>query len=305
MGDGRNRQGGFMARIIDGKKTAAGIRTEIKDAAMQLKKEKGIVPGLAVILVGDDPASRVYVRGKKNACEEVGFLSREYAYPANATEKEILNLIEGLNRDSEIHGILVQLPLPKHIRTDLIIEAIHPKKDVDGFHPYNIGRLFAGNPVHQPCTPAGIIELLDRDAVEIKGKEAVIVGRSNIVGKPLALMLLARHATVTVCHTRTRSLPEVTRRAEILVAAAGRAEMIRGNMVREGAVVIDVGVNRLEGGKLVGDVAFAEVEPKASLITPVPGGVGPMTIAMLMRNTLNAAFISLVSWAGCAGSFSK
>ena len=278
-----------MAQIIDGKKTASDIRAEIKNASAQMKSEKGVVPGLAVVLVGDDPASKVYVRGKKNACAEVGFLSREYTYPADATEKEILSLIDELNADREIHGILVQLPLPKQIRTDLIIEAIHPNKDVDGFHPYNIGRLFAGSPVHQPCTPAGIIELLDRFGVGIQGKEAIIVGRSNIVGKPLALMLLARHATVTVCHTRTRDLPAVTRRADILVAAAGKAEMIRGDMVRDGAVVIDVGVNRLEGGKLVGDVAFAEAEPKASLITPVPGGVGPMTIAMLMKNTLNAA----------------
>lgn len=278
-----------MAGIIDGKKTAADVRADIKSTTAQLKIEQGLVPGLAVVLVGDDPASRVYVRGKKNACEEVGFLSREYIYPADATEKEILLLIEALNADPEIHGILVQLPLPKHIRTDSVIDAINPKKDVDGFHPYNIGRLFAGNPVHLPCTPAGIIELLDRYGVAIEGKEAVIVGRSNIVGKPLALMLLARHATVTLCHTRTRDLREVTRRAEILVAAVGKAEMIRGDMIREGAVVIDVGVNRQEGGKLVGDVAFAEAEPKASLITPVPGGVGPMTIAMLMKNTLNAS----------------
>jgi methylenetetrahydrofolate dehydrogenase (NADP+)/methenyltetrahydrofolate cyclohydrolase len=278
-----------MAGIIDGKKVAADIRGEIGEAAARLKKEKGIVPGLAVILVGDDPASAVYVRGKKNACQEVGFLSQEYKLPAETKERELLDLIGNLNKDATIHGILVQLPVPKHISTDAIIEAIDPRKDVDGFHPYNVGRLVAGNPIQQPCTPAGVIELLDRYKVGIEGKEAVIVGRSNIVGKPLALMLLARHATVTLCHTRTRNLPEVTRRADILVAAAGKAEMIRGEMVREGAVVIDVGVNRLESGKLVGDVAFAEVEPKASLITPVPGGVGPMTIAMLMRNTLFAA----------------
>lgn len=282
-------KGESMAQIIDGKKTAADIRGEIKEAALKLKQEKNIVPGLAVVLVGDDPASAVYVRGKKNACAEVGFLSREYTYPAAVAEREILSLIGQLNVDPEIHGILVQLPLPKHIGTDAIIDAISPSKDVDGFHPYNVGRLVAGNPVHLPCTPAGVVELLDRYGAKIEGKEAVIVGRSNIVGKPLAFMLLARHATVTLCHTRTRDLREVTRRAEILVAAVGKAEMIRGDMVREGAVVIDVGVNRPDGGKLVGDVAFAEAEPKASLITPVPGGVGPMTIAMLMKNTLKAA----------------
>ncbi|MBW2638453.1 MAG: bifunctional 5,10-methylene-tetrahydrofolate dehydrogenase/5,10-methylene-tetrahydrofolate cyclohydrolase, partial [Deltaproteobacteria bacterium] len=229
------------------------------------------------------------VRGKKNACDEVGFLSKEFKLPGDTTEEELLDIIDGLNRDREVQGFLVQLPVPKHIRADAIIEAIDPKKDVDGFHPYNVGRLFSGNPYHRSCTPAGIMELLDRYAIEIKGKEAVIVGRSNIVGKPLALMLLERHATVTVCHTRTKDLPQVTRRAEILVAAAGSVEMITGDMVRDGAVVIDVGMNRRGTGKLVGDVAFSEVSEKASHITPVPGGVGPMTIAMLLNNTLNSA----------------
>ncbi|MBW2651250.1 MAG: bifunctional methylenetetrahydrofolate dehydrogenase/methenyltetrahydrofolate cyclohydrolase FolD, partial [Deltaproteobacteria bacterium] len=256
---------------------------------LRLKDDRGIVPGLAVILVGDDPASQIYVRGKKNACGEVGFLSREYRLPADTSEAELLDIIGELNRDHEIHGFLVQLPVPEHIRTEAIIEAIDPRKDVDGFHPYNAGRLFSGNPYHRACTPAGIMELLDRYAIEIKGKEAVIVGRSNIVGKPLVMMLLERHATVTVCHTRTKDLPEVTRRAEILVAAAGSSGMITGDMVRDGAVVIDVGISRLDTGKLVGDVAFADVCKKASYITPVPGGVGPMTIAMLLRNTLNAA----------------
>jgi len=214
---------------------------------------------------------------------------QEKKLPAETDEKRLLKIIEELNRDDEIHGILVQLPLPDHINSDSIIEAVDPRKDVDGFHPYNIGRLFAGNPFHMACTPIGIIELLDRYNVEIEGKEAVIVGRSNIVGKPLALMLLARHATITMCHTRTKNLSEVTRRAEILIAAAGKAEMITGDMVRDKAVVIDVGINRLESGKLVGDVAFSEVSQKASYITPVPGGVGPMTIAMLLKNTLNAA----------------
>ena len=285
--------GESMAVIIDGKKTSQDVRNEIREETLRLKGDKGIVPGLAVILVGDDPASQIYVRGKKNACREVGFLSKEFRLPADTSETKILDIIDGLNRDHEIHGFLVQLPVPEHIRTDAIIEAIDPRKDVDGFHPYNVGRLFSGNPYHRSCTPAGIMELLDRYEIEIKGKEAVIVGRSNIVGKPLIMMLLERHATVTVCHTRTKDLPEVTRRAEILVAAAGKPEIIRGDMVRDGAVVIDVGINRLDTGKLVGDVAFADACERASYITPVPGGVGPMTIAMLLRNTLDAASVSL------------
>jgi methylenetetrahydrofolate dehydrogenase (NADP+)/methenyltetrahydrofolate cyclohydrolase len=278
-----------MAVIIDGNKIAKGIRDEIREEALRLKRERGIIPGLAVILVGDDPASRIYVGRKEKACEEAGFLSRHSGLPARTSEEDLLRLITDLNGDPAIHGILVQLPLPGHIRTPAVIEAVDPKKDVDGFHPYNMGRLVEGNPLHRACTPLGIMELLDRSGIAIEGKEAVIVGRSNIVGKPLALMLLLRHATITVCHTRTRDLASVTGRADILVAAAGRAEMIRGEMVKEGAVVVDVGVNRLPDGRLVGDVAFPEVEPKASHITPVPGGVGPMTIAMLLRNTLNAA----------------
>ena len=278
-----------MASIIDGNKIAKGIREEIGAQVLKLKKEKGIVPGLAVILVGDDPASQIYVGRKERACEEAGFLSRHFGLPSQTLEKDLLRLIDELNRDPAIHGILVQLPLPGHIRTATVIEAVDPRKDVDGFHPYNMGRLLEGNPLHRACTPLGIMELLDRSGIPIEGREAVIVGRSNIVGKPLALMLLLRHATITVCHTRTRGLAGVTGRAEILVAAAGKAEMIRGGMVKEGAVVIDVGVNRLPDGRLVGDVAFSEVEPKASYITPVPGGVGPMTIAMLLRNTFEAA----------------
>lgn len=278
-----------MPAIIDGKKVSQDIRDEIREKTLRLKEEKGIVPGLAVVLVGDDPASQIYLRGKKNACREVGFLSKEFRLPADTTEAKLLDIIDGLNRDDEIHGFLVQLPVPEHIRTDAIVEAIDPRKDVDGFHPYNIGKLFSGNPYHRACTPAGIIELLDRYEIEIKGKEAVIVGRSNIVGKPLIMMLLERHATVTVCHTRTKDLPGITRRAEILVAAAGKPEMIRGDMIRDGAVVIDVGINRLDTGKLVGDVSFADACERVSYITPVPGGVGPMTIAMLLRNTLDAA----------------
>ena len=278
-----------MAIVIDGKAVSRDIRAELKRDALRLKQEKGVVPGLAVVLIGEDPASRVYIRHKENACAEAGFLSRTIRLPTAATQQVLLALIQSLNNDGQIHGILVQLPLPGHISVDTVMEAIDPRKDVDGFHPTNIGRLFSGNPWHRACTPAGIIELLDRSAIGIEGKEAVIVGRSNIVGKPLALMLLARHATVTICHTRTRNLAEVTRRAELLFAAAGRPEMIRADMIRDGAVVIDVGINRLADGRLVGDVAFAECAAKAAYITPVPGGVGVMTIAMLLKNTFQAA----------------
>ncbi len=278
-----------MAILIDGKQASREIRDALRAEAAKLKASTGIVPGLAVILVGDNPASRIYVGSKEKACQEAGFLSRVYRVPAETAERDILKRIRMLNDDRKIHGILVQLPLPAHIRAEAVIEAIDPRKDVDGFHPYNAGRLFSGNPLHRPCTPLGILTLLDRYGIVLEGKEAVIVGRSNIVGKPLALMLLSRNATVTVCHTRTKNLPEVTRRAEILVAAAGKAEMIEAHMVRDGAVVIDVGVNRGADGRLVGDVAFAGAAEKASHITPVPGGVGPMTIAMLLKNTLQAA----------------
>jgi methylenetetrahydrofolate dehydrogenase (NADP+)/methenyltetrahydrofolate cyclohydrolase len=278
-----------MAIVIDGKAISRQIRMGLREEALRLKEEKGIVPGWAVVLVGEDPASKVYVRHKENACAEAGFFSRTLRLPAATPEKTLLEEIERLNDDPQIHGILVQLPLPGHISVDAVTEAINPRKDVDGFHPWNVGRLFSGDPWHKACTPAGIIELLDRSAIAIEGREAVIVGRSNIVGKPLALLLLARHATVTVCHTRTRNLAEVTRRADLLFAAAGKPEMIRAGMIRDGAVVIDVGINRLADGRLVGDVAFAECAEKASYITPVPGGVGVMTIAMLMKNTLQAA----------------
>jgi methylenetetrahydrofolate dehydrogenase (NADP+)/methenyltetrahydrofolate cyclohydrolase len=278
-----------MAIIINGNKISQDIRHEIKEKALRLAEDRGITPGLAVILVGEDPASQIYVRKKKDDCEEVGFFSREFRLPDNTEERQLLTIIDELNKTPEIHGILVQLPLPKHINPNAIIDAIDPRKDVDGFHPYNMGRLFTGDPFHQACTPLGIIELLNRHGIGIEGKDAVIVGRSNIVGKPLAMMFLIRHATVTVCHTRTKNLAEVTQRAEILVAAAGSTEMITGNMVRQGAVVIDVGINRGEDGKLVGDVAFSEVVEKTSFITPVPGGVGPMTRAMLLSNTFDAA----------------
>lgn len=278
-----------MSEIINGNEISQVIREEIRKQTLAFREKTGVTPGLAVVLVGADPASQIYVGRKGKACEEVGFLSREFRLPEDTEEKELLEIIRQLNEDPAIHGILVQLPLPRQIRSQAVIEAITPQKDVDGFHPVNVGRLVAGNPCHVACTPQGIVELLDRTGVAIEGKEAVIVGRSNIVGKPLALLLLARHATITICHTRTRNLPETTRRADILIAAAGSPEMIRGDMVKEGAVVIDVGMNRLPDGRLVGDVAFAEVAPRAAHITPVPGGVGPMTIAMLLQNTLNAA----------------
>ena len=278
-----------MVSIIDGNKIAQDIRNEVRQSAISLKEQKGIIPGLAVVLVGEDPASQIYVGKKAKACAEVGFLSREYKLPS---EIRLLEIIAELNKDQLIHGILVQLPLPKNISTDKIIAAIDPHKDVDGFHPFNVGGLVTGSPLFIPCTPRGIMELIVRIGIDLKGKEAVVVGRSNIVGKPIALLLLAQHATVTICHSRTKDLPSVTRRADILIAAVGKAHMIKADMVKDGAIVIDVGVNRLENGKLAGDVDFNEVAPKASYITPVPGGIGPMTIAMLMKNTLDAALSS-------------
>jgi methylenetetrahydrofolate dehydrogenase (NADP+)/methenyltetrahydrofolate cyclohydrolase len=282
-----------MASIIDGNKIAQDIRNEVRQSAIALKEQKGIVPGLAVVLVGEDPASKVYVGRKSKACAEVGFLSREYKLPADTSEEKLLSIVRELNNDKLIHGVLVQLPLPKHISTEKIIAAIDPHKDVDGFHPYNVGGLVTGSPLFIPCTPKGIMELISRSGIELAGKEAVVVGRSNIVGKPIALLLLAQNATVTMCHSKTKDLPAVTRRADVLIAAIGKPQMIKADMVKDGAIVIDVGVNRLENGKLAGDVAFDEVAAKASYITPVPGGVGPMTIAMLMKNTLDAARITL------------
>ncbi|HOE79601.1 MAG TPA: bifunctional methylenetetrahydrofolate dehydrogenase/methenyltetrahydrofolate cyclohydrolase FolD [Smithellaceae bacterium] len=278
-----------MSIVLDGTKIAGEIRGSVRDEAKLLKQKTGIVPGLAVVLVGDDPASEIYVGRKAKACEEAGFASRQYRLAAATGEGELLNLIDALNKDSLIHGILVQLPLPSQISTQKVIAAIDPLKDVDGFHPYNVGGLVSGSPLFVPCTPRGIMELISCTGIELAGKEAVVVGRSNIVGKPMALLLLERHATVTICHSRTRDLPQVTSRADVLIAAVGKPHMITGDMVKKGAVVIDVGVNRLASGKLAGDVAFDEVFPKTSYITPVPGGVGPMTIAMLMRNTLDAA----------------
>ena len=268
------------------------VSQKIKDALKketEILKSKGITPGLAVVIVGNDPASRVYVNSKKRACEEIGYLSREYALGEETSEEELLNLVKKLNGDDEIDGILVQLPLPKHINEETIINAINPEKDVDAFHPVNVGKIMIGNFDFLPCTPAGVMELINESGIDICGKNAVVVGRSNIVGKPQAMLLLHKNATVTICHSKTKNLKEICKTADILVAAVGRAQMITGDYIKEGAVVIDVGMNRLENKKLVGDVDFESAEKKASYITPVPGGVGPMTIAMLMRNTLTAA----------------
>jgi methylenetetrahydrofolate dehydrogenase (NADP+)/methenyltetrahydrofolate cyclohydrolase len=275
-------------RIIDGKAIAARMRQQIALDVAQLKAA-GTTPGLAVVLVGDDPASRVYVSMKEKACAEAGIYSDEHKLPAETTEAQLLALIDELNRNERIDGILVQLPLPKHIDESKVLEAISPKKDVDGFHPYNVGRLVTGNPLFQPCTPYGVMKMLEHAGVELAGKEVVVVGRSNIVGKPVALMCLAQHATVTLCHSRTKNLPEQVRRADVLIAAVGRPEMIKGEWIKQGAVVIDVGVNRVGEKKLVGDVEFEAAKERASAITPVPGGVGPMTITMLLYNTVESA----------------
>lgn len=278
-----------MAIIIDGKKTSADIKAEIASETAEFIKNTGVTPGLAVVIVGNDPASEVYVRNKCRACESVGFHSEKYEMSGDTTEEELIALIDKLNDDESIHGILVQLPLPKHIDVEKVLLRIKPEKDVDAFHPYNTGKIMQGKYDFLPCTPAGVMELLERYNVEIKGKDCVVVGRSDIVGKPMAMLLLHKDGTVTVCHSKTANLSDVCRRADIIVAAVGRANFVTADMVKEGAVVIDVGINRLPNGKLCGDVAFDEVEKKASAITPVPGGVGPMTIAMLMRNTLTAA----------------
>jgi len=276
-----------MAMIIDGKTIAAGIREEVRVEVDRLKREKGITPALAVILVGDNPASRVYVKNKGKASSEAGIRSIEHILPQDAKEKEILSLISRLNNDPSVHGILVQLPLPAHIDEHSIVEAVSPQKDVDGFHPYNIGRLVTGRPTFEPCTPKGIMKLLDATGVPLSGKEAIVIGRSNIVGKPLALMLLKRDSTVTICHSKTENLPEKIHSSDIVIAAIGKAGFVKGEWIKQGAVVIDVGINRTDKG-LVGDVEFREAGKRASYITPVPGGVGPMTIAMLLSNTVEA-----------------
>ncbi|MBF0454782.1 MAG: bifunctional methylenetetrahydrofolate dehydrogenase/methenyltetrahydrofolate cyclohydrolase FolD [Magnetococcales bacterium] len=278
-----------MARIIDGKKIALGIRQGLKTEVEQLTQERGVVPGLAVVLVGANPASQVYVRMKKKACEEVGIASFSHELPVDTTELTLLALVEQLNQDSKVHGILVQLPLPKQISEQKVIEAISPAKDVDGFHPYSSGQLMTGGPGFWPCTPWGVMELLRVEGVDPSGKTAVVIGRSNIVGKPVALMLLAAHATVTICHSRTPDLPKVVRGADIVIAAVGRPRMVKGDWIKEGAIVIDVGTNRLDDGSLCGDVDFDAASKHAAAISPSPGGVGPMTIAMLVKNTVESA----------------
>lgn len=278
----------MSAKILDGKTVSTRIKDELKKEVITLK-EQGVMPCLAVIIVGDDPASRVYVNNKKAACEYIGIKSLEYALPAETTQQELDSLIDTLNGDASVSGILVQLPLPKHLDEEAVINRIKPEKDVDAFHPVNVGKIMIGNFDFLPCTPAGVMELIDESGIDIAGKSCVVVGRSNIVGKPQAMLLLHKNGTVTICHSKTKNLAEVCRSADILVVAIGKAKFITADMVKEGAVVIDVGMNRDENGKLCGDVDFESVKEIAGAITPVPGGVGPMTIAMLMKNTLTAA----------------
>ena len=279
----------MAARLIDGKALAQQVRDRLAKESAELLAQKGIKPGLATILVGDDPGSQIYVRNKQKACEMAGIYVDDFKLPASTTQAELLTLIEKKNADPKIHGILVQLPLPKHIDSKVILEAVSPLKDADGFHPYNFGRLVEGHPVFEACTPKGVIKMIESVGVTIEGKRAVVVGRSNIVGKPLALMLLQRNATVTICHSKTKDLPAICREGELLLVAIGKAKFVTADMVCEGAVVIDVGTNRLPDGKLCGDVDFEPVSQKAGWISPVPGGVGPMTIAMLLENTVESA----------------
>ena len=277
-----------MTEILDGKAASAAVRAQLKEEVASLK-EKGITPGLAVIIVGDDPASRIYVNNKKKACAEVGIYSEEFALPADTSQEELLALVASLNGRSDINGILCQLPLPSHLSEKAIIEAVSPLKDVDAFHAANVGHIMIGDFSFLPCTPAGVMELLHRADIDPAGKNCVVIGRSNIVGKPMAMLLLHENGTVTICHSKTRNLQEICSGADILVAAVGRAKFVTADMVKEGAVVVDVGMNRDENGKLCGDVDYAPVAAKASYITPVPGGVGPMTISMLLKNTVKAA----------------
>ena len=278
-----------MAEIIDGKKVSAQMREQIKSETEKLYQKYGVRPGLAVIIVGDDPASKVYVNNKEKACAQVGYYSEVYRLPEQTEMDELLALIDRLNKDEKINGILCQLPLPKHLDEEQVILKISPEKDVDAFHPMNTGKIMIGDYDFLPCTPAGVMKLIESTGTDITGKECVVVGRSNIVGKPQSMLLLQKNGTVTVCHSKTRDLKEVTSRADILVVAIGKADFITADMVKEGAVVIDVGMNRKADGKLTGDVDFESVSKKASYITPVPGGVGPMTITMLLQNTLTAA----------------
>ncbi len=277
------------ARLIDGKALAQQVRDRLAIESAAVLAKTGIKPGLATILVGDDPASHQYVKSKQKACEAAGIYIDDHKLPASTTQAELLSLIEKMNADPKIHGILVQLPLPKHIESRIVLEAVSPDKDADGFHPYNFGRLVEGNPVFEACTPKGVIKMLESTGVGIEGKRAVVLGRSNIVGKPLALMLLQRNATVTICHSKTKGLSAVCREADLLLVAIGKAKFVTADMVKEGAVVIDVGTNRWTDGKLCGDVDFEPVSQKAGWISPVPGGVGPMTIAMLLANTVESA----------------
>ncbi len=282
-----------MAQIIDGKEVSVFIKDKIKARTAQLKEKSGLVPGLAVILVGSDSASQIYVRNKKQACEYCGFYSESYELPADTTQDQLLELIDALNKNDSIDGILVQMPLPKQIDPQAVTEAILPEKDVDAFNFVNVGRIMLGEYNFLPCTPAGVMELLRYYKIDVSGKECVVVGRSNIVGKPMAMLLLHENATVTICHSKTADLPAVTRRADVLVSAVGRPCFITADMIKPGAVVIDVGINRKPDGKLCGDIDFTEAQKIASFITPVPGGVGPMTIAMLMQNTLTSAELKL------------
>ncbi|MCD8327558.1 MAG: bifunctional methylenetetrahydrofolate dehydrogenase/methenyltetrahydrofolate cyclohydrolase FolD [Ruminococcus sp.] len=277
-----------MGKIIDGKLISKAVKDDVAKETAELKKS-GITPGLAVIIVGENPASQIYVRNKQRACEEVGFESFKYELPEETTQEELLELVNKLNEDDKVNGILCQLPLPSHIDESVVINNISPKKDVDAFHPENVGKIMIGDYSFLPCTPAGVMELIASTGVDIKGKECIVVGRSNIVGKPMAMLLLHKSGTVTICHSKTKDLKAECQRADILVAAVGVRKLITGDMIKEGAVLIDVGMNRDENGKLCGDIDFESCKDKASYITPVPGGVGPMTIAMLMRNTLTAA----------------
>ncbi len=277
-----------MAQRIDGKAIAAQVRAQAAREAAELSAQ-GMQPGLAVVIVGDDPASRIYVNNKKKACADVGIYSEEHALPACTSQEALLDLIRRLNRDPKIHGVLVQSPLPDGLDEAGVVEAIAPEKDVDAFHAYNVGKIMQGRYHFLPCTPAGVIELIRSTGVEIAGKDCVVIGRSDIVGKPMAMLLLHQNGTVTICHSKTQNLPEICRRADILVSAVGKAGFVTGDMIKPGAVVIDVGMNRDANGKLCGDVVFEEADRKAAFLTPVPGGVGPMTIAMLMRNTITAA----------------
>ena len=280
-----------MTNIINGKEISDKFLKKLKKEVCNLKTELNLQPALAVIIVGDDPASKIYVRNKKRACEEIGIKSIEFALPTNTSENELLNSIDALNKRPDVNGILVQMPLPPHINEKIIIAHINPIKDVDAFHETNVGKIMIGNFKFLPCTPAGIIHLLDESNIEISSKHCVIIGRSNIVGKPLAMLMLHRDATVTICHSKTKNLTEICKTADILIAAVGKVNFVTSNMVKPGAVVVDVGINRCENGKICGDVDFEHVKNIASYITPVPGGVGPMTISMLMKNTITAALM--------------